>query len=465
VTSAVARTVGTFDRTDARPRPTLSGLVVQLGPGVAIAVLYVAFRSLGVTTASSLVAVLMMPVAVLLPASGLASLAIVIPVAETDAFSPLGINAALVAATGFGALLRLPFSRPTIHVSYGAVLVVAYVVYSAASLVAVLGGYPATWLFSAGVEFVHMATGVAIFLIATHLFRTTPSLVIVGLALMMVGLSSALAIGEFYRIGSLIAPFRGLLVQSGEVRANGMFSNSNYLGFFSTQGLLLSFGVLMVAPRRFRPIVVAIIGLTIASLALSFSRGALIGASTGIVAFVATRNRRAAVVVLVVMAIAVVSLYPLFLETRLDTQGGANIAAYIAGKRSEMWREAAFGAGIHLFASNPAFGVGFGLFHFLSPPFIGSSPATYPHDQWLQILAEQGIVGATFVGCFAVLLAIGLWRSRHPLAPAAFAMFVAYVFESAFISSITSIQISGMTWIVLAAVLSRAAPGRRGPGS
>jgi len=96
------------------------------------------------------------------------------------------------------------------------------------------------------------------------------------------------------------------------------------------------------------------------------------------------------------------------------------------------------------------------VFHFVSPAFVGASPATYSHNQYVNILAEQGVVGIAMVAGIVVMLLLRLWRSTHPLRGAAIAMICAYLIQSTFINSTTSFQISGLTWLTMAAALSAA---------
>jgi O-antigen ligase len=122
----------------------------------------------------------------------------------------------------------------------------------------------------------------------------------------------------------------------------------------------------------------------------------------------------------------------------------------LGGERA---RAVAIQAGLDLWRSQPLFGVGFGAFQFLSPQF-GATVATYSHNQWLSILAEQGIVGLSMILGIVLLTGATLWRSTHPLRATALAMLVAYMVGSLFINSGPDPQISSLTWIVLGAVFA-----------
>ena len=110
-------------------------------------------------------------------------------------------------------------------------------------------------------------------------------------------------------------------------------------------------------------------------------------------------------------------------------------------------------AGVAMFLASPVFGVGFGVFQFLSPAYVGASQATASHNAYIQILAEQGLVGMLVVASFMVMLVVALIRSVSPLRGAALAMLSCYLIQSWFINSTTSIQVSGLTWLTMAAAL------------
>ena len=255
-------------------------------------------------------------------------------------------------------------------------------------------------------------------------------------------------------LGSLAT---GLITEIGGERANGGFSNANYLGFFAAQASLLAIGSWSLAKPFLRPFLVALAVLLVVTVTLTFSRGAYIGTAAGIIVLITIRSRKAGIVLmLATIAIAAV-VYPAFLEARL----GAEVLdpnATAARLQSEHWRGLASAAGLAMFAAQPVFGIGFGVFHFVSPAFIGASPATYSHDQYVNVLAEQGLLGALMIAGMVACLAYGLLRSTHPLRGATFAMLIAYLIQSAFINSTTSFQISGLTWLAMAAALGASRP-------
>ena len=426
----------------------------QLTLGVVSAVAYALLLAQGVGIVS-FVALAVLGIAFLYPTAGLAALAVILPLPEPELLAPPGIVALLVGATGIGLLVRVPMERPAIRVSPGILLVAGYLLITALSLVPALNGYPTHWVTSGFLEFIHLASGVGVFIIAVYLFRTVPAWPILAILGATAVFAAVIAIGDFAGVSAILGLFRGLLPPAEESRAAGIFSNSNYYGFFSAQVLILLVGLLPQARpsgRVLAGIAIAVVGI---GLAVSFSRGGFLGAGTGLFVLVALRRPRLALALLAAAIVAVLVLYPVFLALRLEVSAGStDLKAYLDQQRSEHWREQAFGAGIAMFLSAPILGLGFGMFQNISPQYIGFSPATYSHDQWLDLVAEQGVVGLAFMLLIIATVVVALRRSSHPLRSAALAMVAAYAVESLFINSLTSIQISGPIFLVLGLVLA-----------
>jgi O-antigen ligase len=331
-----------------------------------------------------------------------------------------------------------------------------YLVVSAVSLLPALTGYPAGQVSSATLEFIHLASGVGVFLLGVYLFRTVPVRPILRLLTVTAVLAALIAIAEFTGVGTLPSLLGGLGGTAGEGRAHSFFSNSNYFAFFSAQALVMLVELVAIERRARRATAAAAAVLVAIGLVLTLSRGGYLGGAVGLFVLLALRRPRAALALAGAAVLAVLVLYPVFLAFRLEiSAGAADLGAYLDQQRSEHWRELAFGAGIQMFLGAPVFGIGFGMFQFLSPAYIGFSPATYSHNQWLDLLAEQGLVGMGFMLATLTGLVVALRRSTHALRLGALAMLAAYAVESLFINSLTSVQISGPLFLVLAAALSR----------
>ena len=427
--------------------------------GAALAIAYLLFIGtqqdqlaqgvIGVAAAISLVS----------PVTGLAMFAIIMPMHETELLAPIRVDAIMSAAIAMGCLLRLPRDRLALKIHPGIILLLGYVVFSAISVPPTVSGHPAAWTSTAANQVVRLSTGVGLFLSAAYLFQLIPARVILGLAMIGATIAAFLAIGDFLNV-PFEAVLPGLLgnaevlAESDKVRSAGGFSDSNYLGLFMAPAAVFALGMLAVTSPRWRPVIAASAILLIAGLASAFSRGSYLGFIAEITMLIWLRSRRAAFAFLVIVSLLAVTLYPAFLEARLgSTLDAANVANL---SRSVNAREGVAAAALAMFASSPLFGVGFGVFQFLSPQYIpgGVTIATFSHDQYLNILAEQGVVGALLVGAIVVLLALALSKSSSPLRWAAAAMGVAYLILSFFINSLSSFQGSGLLCLVLAAALT-----------
>lgn len=425
----------------------------QLAVGVVLGLLYLAVVALSIGQAAFLLIAAAAAIALVWPGVGLATLALILPMREPDLFQPLYVVSIVLGSTAFGCLLRLPGDPHELPVRPAIVLAVGYAVYTVISVVPTVSGYPVAWAPTAALEALRIVSGLGIFLVAGYLFRSIPWRPVIAIALLGASLAAVLALLPFWHIGPL-GSLAGLLNPQATDRASGGFSNANYLGFLAAQASLLAMGCWSITPPRYRPLLAVALASLVTATVVSFSRSAYIGTVVGVLVLALLRSRRIALVVAIVAAILAVVLYPTFLEARLAGNEVLDPSVIAARAQSENWRSLAFAAGISIFLTEPIFGVGYGVFQHLSPPYIGASPATFSHDAYVQILAEQGLVGVLMVATVLVSLAVSLVRSSHPLRSAGIAMGCGYLVQSFFINSTTSIQISGLLCLTLAAALS-----------
>ena len=110
---------------------------------------------------------------------------------------------------------------------------------------------------------------------------------------------------------------QGLVEGTGSARASGAFADPNFLGLYAATAAVFALGLVAVAPRSLKLVVLALAVLLLVSVALTFSRGAYVGVAAGIVVLAAAGSLpRAASRLAVALAILGVALYPLFLEAR-----------------------------------------------------------------------------------------------------------------------------------------------------
>ncbi|MDD7931032.1 O-antigen ligase family protein [Actinomycetospora straminea] len=231
----------------------------------------------------------------------------------------------------------------------------------------------------------------------------------------------------------------GASYDGNPVRATGTFGASNVISMSTVVGLGLV-AALGVALRTDRPWVrwialVTALGL-VAPLLVSFSRGSLIGVIVAAVAVTALARPRvlltSAVTAVCVAAIAVLTATPGTLDQ--DEGGvGARLVSITASTseradQSVIDRYSLWGAALDMWMRQPVSGVGIRSFPEYrdteAPLSLSSSSDTEqvgqgfhrqqllsPHNMYLLVLAEQGVIGALAVGALLVGPPIVLlWR-------------------------------------------------------
>jgi putative inorganic carbon (HCO3(-)) transporter len=91
----------------------------------------------------------------------------------------------------------------------------------------------------------------------------------------------------------------------------------------------------------------------------------------------------AAICIALIIACLLTNLIPFFGDQRFGSQDGGNTSTRLA-----LWSKA-----INAFEANPFFGIGPGLF-----ASIPDTPNAHPHNIFLQILSEWGLIAAAFAG-------------------------------------------------------------------
>ena len=426
-------------------------LIVGLGSGIAILE-----RS---------VAVVALVVAALDPVAGLAFAAVTLPQREPQPIGPIGVPVLLAFAIGLGVILRLPIDRPRLQSGRVGWLALGYLAITAVSVTPLFNDLPYGRAVSGISLFLALAAGGVLIGAGTVLLGNRDARPLIVLALGSVGLAALIAILAFMKGADLGRPLSGLVSQSStDLRAYGPFYNSDYLGFAAAQAIVLGVG-LALYERRFRFPVLCVVFVSSIALVASFARSGFLATAVGLVALAFMRNRRLGMIVLVVGGIAFLLAYESLLKARVGiTYGAAPGSALGTLRQSDAGRSDAALAGVQLFLTAPLFGIGYGQFHFLSPHFVGSSGVTFPHNIFVGILAEQGVLGVLVFGALVLAIVIGMGRSGHPLAVPIGALGITYLIGSLFIDSVTTLQTSIVFWICLAVVLSRRR-GDRGPAS
>ncbi len=295
------------------------GSPFQVAVGAGLAAVYLLALGAGLDQAATLVVLAGAGISAAWPASGLAMFAVIMPMREPEVLVPIRFNAILAGAIAFGCILRLPVDRPRLRVHPGVALLVGYLIFSAVSILPVVSGHPAAWVPSALNALLRLTTGVVLFLSAAYLFRFMSPWPILALALVGSTLAALLALGDILNFLPFEAVTRGLVENTGSARASGAFADPNFLGLYAATAAVFALGVLMVAPRAYKLLLVPVVALLLICVVLTFSRGAYIGLAVGLLVLAARWDLRAALVLAIVIGVAAVTVYPVFLEVR---QGG-----------------------------------------------------------------------------------------------------------------------------------------------
>lgn len=262
------------------------------------------------------------------------------------------------------------------------------------------------------------------------LLRDAGAFRVVACALVVLGLAQG-AVGTYQ-----FATGTGASYMGEDIRAVGTFGPTDVMGMATvvSYGLLAALALALRtppgAPAWLRPCAFGAAGALVVPLALSFSRGAWIATALAAFAVVAlTGLRQAARVLAAVTALGVVLVGGFGIGSEMMAERLSSITKVTdtpdrsVGDRYSMWAAAAA-----MWRQEPAAGVGLKGFpaHRDGHASIGLSsgsdtagagrayekqPLLSPHNMYLLVLSEQGLIGLTaFAGSLAALLACAVRR-------------------------------------------------------
>jgi O-antigen ligase len=389
--------------------------------------------------------------AVLSPATGLAVLAFMAPVKSPAVIPAPGFNTLLIGAILLGSIYRLPIDRPTVRLSVPLVLLLAFTGYAALQqLPAFVAGYSTAESRHVGYLFIQLATLAAVALGASHVLRNRDPAPFLVAGIMGGAIAAALAIAVYALPPGSVAN----LVDRTDAtsRVVGPFGDPNYFGLFQATAIAACFAAFPLARGRTRRLVLlATVTLLLVAFGITFSRGALLALAAGMAVLAFSRGRRVAILAAGLLSLLILA-YPMFLELRLAADAGqASAQAFDALERSDASRVAAALAGPQLFLTSPVFGIGFGQYAALSGRFTG-----YPiesHNWYMNVLAEQGLIGVLLWAPMMIAIAVRLLRLPHAARSLGLAVFVTYAVGSIFLQPPLSVQTSAFAVIAMAAAL------------
>lgn len=199
---------------------------------------------------------------------------------------------------------------------------------------------------------------------------------------------------SFLGIGA-IALYHSLGMPAGgnefteRLEAYGAWANSNDIAAFMV--MIFPFSLIMfrrrTVPLAFRGFALASMGVAVATIYLSQSRGAMIGmaAMISLMAWLQTRRK---LVKIALIGCALVSV-PLYIAHSTRSESDLTL--------SSESRKTILEAGLRMAAKNPVFGVGFGAFPQSLPEYargpLNENNHMTAHSTWILVLAETGLPG------------------------------------------------------------------------
>jgi hypothetical protein len=391
--------------------------------------------------------------ALLSPVMGLAVLAFMTPLKSPHAIPAPGLNTLLVMAIVLGSVYRLPIDRPRLRPSLPVLLLLGFILYATVQqLPALAGGYADDTSHHVGYLFIQLATLVTLAVAATLVLRDRDPLPFLAAGILGACIGAVLAIAVYVLPPGSVTNL--VDYPNATVRVVGPFGDPNYYGLFQATGIAACAGAFAITRSSRLRLLLAATGLLLLSgMAIALSRAALIALAAGLVALAFTRGRRLGFAMVGIVAVLALVVYPLFLEQRLTADAGARSVAEatIGLQRSDASRLAAALVGPQMWATSPIFGIGFGEYPLTTSRFIGYSIES--HNWYMNILAEQGLVGVALWIPMLAATALKLIRLEPIARTIGGAVFVTYVVGSTFLEPPLSVQTSAFAVIVIVAAL------------
>jgi O-antigen ligase/polysaccharide polymerase Wzy-like membrane protein len=430
--------------------PSVYRPLLQALPICALILVGMALNNQVLTAAGSVAA---FGAAIISPPTGLAVLAFMTPLKSPSVIPAPGFNTLLVCALLLGCVYRLPIDRPRLRPGLAVLLLLAFVAYvGVQQLPALAAGYADVDSRRVGYLFIQLATLAGVALAASFVLKGRPvaPFVVAGVIGAVIGAILAIAVyilpaGSVTNLVDLTDP---------TARVVGPFGDPNYFGLFLATAIAACLAAIAIARSgTLRLVLLAASAVLGIAFLIAFSRGALVALMAGVLALAFTRGRRAALAAAGLVAVMALVVYPLYFEWRLAADAGLRSAEQVAIAlgRSDESRIAAALAGPQMFLTAPLFGIGFGQYPLLSGRFTGYSIES--HNWYMNVLAEQGLVGVVLWLPMMGAVALALVRSRHAARAIGLAVFATYAVGSVFLQPPLSVQTSAFTVIVVVAAL------------
>ncbi len=445
------RAAGRPDTTQTTVPRTQMALVVALAAGIQ------AFLGAEMGGAATLLGYVVLGVAFVTPATGLAALALLVALRAPIGFGPLGFHTVLAVSILLGCLAELARDRGRVHLDPLWAILLGFGVYAGLQVVATPADVLDQQRLFAQSQLFELAGGGAMMLAAQYLLRRRDWGQFLDCVIVSAVVASSLVIASVSTQGATQASLPGMygVSQLFAERPAGPFNLTNYFGLFAAMACLVAIYRASSVQSWHR--VFSAIGAIwiLAALMLSYSRGALVAFAVGIIILAFSRSRllgcAAVAGCLVVAAVG----YSGFYDARFAvTNPNSLTQAQDVLEASDASRFAGGAVSLQLFQREPVFGIGFGQYHFVSPLYVGGTDATYSHNWYLNVLAEQGLVGISLLLMASIAVVAMLRGARPSRRNLAFSVLAAFAAGNLFTESPTQLQTSGIAWLVVGGALA-----------
>jgi O-antigen ligase len=386
-------------------------------------------------------------VALLSPLSALVVIAGTAPFDEPfTVTSLLGLRMILVFVLGIGVAVRVAFRPRSMPWSWPVVL-------GGALLAGTLGSIGITYAkfgrsFAAdSVEFwiAGVGGGLVVLLAATWVARggaRRPLVAAIGAA----SIAAAVTLVDHLAPRAVLdAPLAWMInAKDFGPRISGVIPSPNGIAALLLPPAMVLGAAVVAAPResvRLRLLALAGLAAIIPVLYFTYSRAVLLAIFL-FAAVAAWRFRRAlGAVILVVGIVAGAALLPSYLALRESQAGAESTRTGTILVASDYYRFKAWSAAGQMFVARPLTGWGYRSYREIGNRY-GDEALNSPHNEWLRLFAEQGIVGG-LAGIAFVLT--GLWRlAKVPgwFGTGVLTAFLSYVLAASFNNPLLFIQVS-----------------------
>lgn len=266
--------------------------------------------------------------------------------------------------------------------------------------------------------------------------------------------------------------------QAGRITAS--FSSANGFGAWLIIMLPILYGIfyalIINKPKKIIPVIlwllagiliICLAGALIACLVLTRSRGAWAGLSFAVIFFIAVKKNRIFPIIVVLMLLASLIAIPFFIHMSI---GGQDTIFAIKQSlvpmmqnmdivRTNLWREA-----LLIVRDFPVFGCGLNTYSIVAPHYKSGllEAGIYPHNSYLQMAAETGLVGlASFLFVIASLFAssiLSMNRIKDPFYKSILlgllTGLVALLAHSFFDVHFYALQLATLMWFIMGLIIA-----------